>query len=474
MKPNDTHGLRKELQAILIVYVGTILGGYSMGFSAVAIPDIKRISELGRNASDFFLNIPGIQASDEQLSWFASSVNIGQMIGCIIGGICGGRFGPKRTVLLSGIPGILGWLCMALSPNLIVLLVGRVLCGFASSVTTANCSLLVAQYSTIQRRGIFLGLFALMVGIGILLCYSLGAGLGWRYVACFPVVCYLFFMLGLLPIPESPIWLLSHKGRESAFKALTWLRANEAVLEEIEELEKTREKQKHGLTMIQALRNLSRPDIRKPFLLITCNFCFVMFTGPFAMIFYAIQIFQESGIDANEHLAAIVVAAIRVVGGIAAIVLIKKLPRLKQAMLTMSLMSLAMAVLGGVMYLQDLGFKHGILRVLPIICVTIYMFSFGAGAGPLQWVFVGELLPPEYKVLSGVITCISTFAIFIITKIFPTLLLIMKPYGTYWLFALVGFSSNAFYSSLMPETKGMSMLEIKELFHTVEQDKSDK
>ena len=24
-----------------------------------------------------------------------------------------------------------------------------------------------------------------------------------------------------------------------------------------------------------------------------------------------------------------------------------------------------------------------------------------AGVGPLQWVFVGELLPPEYKVLAG-------------------------------------------------------------------------
>lgn len=34
-------GLARELQAILTLYLGTVLGGYSMGFSAVAIPDIK-------------------------------------------------------------------------------------------------------------------------------------------------------------------------------------------------------------------------------------------------------------------------------------------------------------------------------------------------------------------------------------------------------------------------------------------------
>ena len=116
------------------------------------------------------------------------------------------------------------------------------------------------------------------------------------------------------------------------------------------------------------------------------------------------------------------------------------------------------------MYLKDLGFESQALRILPIICVTLYMFSFGAGTGPLQWVFMGELLPPEYKVLSGMIVCLSTIEIFIVTKIFPTLLVLLKPYGTYWIFAGVSLVSNIFYATLMPETKGLTILEIKKLF----------
>ena len=34
-------GFARELQAILTLYLGTVLIGFSIGFSAVAIPDIK-------------------------------------------------------------------------------------------------------------------------------------------------------------------------------------------------------------------------------------------------------------------------------------------------------------------------------------------------------------------------------------------------------------------------------------------------
>lgn len=86
-----------------------------------------------------------------------------------------------------------------------------------------------------------------------------------------------------------------------------------------------------------------------------------MFSGPFAMIFYGVQIFQETGVDAN--LAAIVVAVIRVVGGLLAIGLIRRLPRRGLAMATMSLMGGSMAVLGGVLYLQERGADTPVLRL---------------------------------------------------------------------------------------------------------------
>ena len=62
------------------------------------------------------------------------------------GGYCGGRFGPKRTIMASCVVATLGWLLIGLSPSVAWLVLGRVICGIGSSFSTANCSLLVAQY----------------------------------------------------------------------------------------------------------------------------------------------------------------------------------------------------------------------------------------------------------------------------------------------------------------------------------------
>ena len=88
-----------------------------------------------------------------------------------------------------------------------------------------------------------------------------------------------------------------------------------------------------------------------------------------------------------------------------------------------------------------------------------------AGVGPLQWVFVGELMPPEYKVLAG----LTVIAVFVLVKTFHLLLLVAGPHGTFWLFAAVAMAANIFLYFLMPETKGKSLLEIKERFMPIEE-----
>ena len=56
----------RESHAVLTVYLTLLIGAYSNGFSAVAIPDIKNEMKHG---SKFNL-ISAIQASSEDLSWF--------------------------------------------------------------------------------------------------------------------------------------------------------------------------------------------------------------------------------------------------------------------------------------------------------------------------------------------------------------------------------------------------------------------
>ena len=73
-------------------------------------------------------------------------MSIGQVIGAITGGYLGGKYGPKKTIQVSCLIGIPGWILLAVSTNLPLLIVGRLICGFAHAIGTANSTLLVAQY----------------------------------------------------------------------------------------------------------------------------------------------------------------------------------------------------------------------------------------------------------------------------------------------------------------------------------------
>ena len=59
----------REAHAVLTVYLSTLIGGYSMGFSAVAIPDIK--NEMKSENKNL---LSSIQASSEELSWFGEDL----------------------------------------------------------------------------------------------------------------------------------------------------------------------------------------------------------------------------------------------------------------------------------------------------------------------------------------------------------------------------------------------------------------
>ena len=175
------------------------------------------------------------------------------------------------------------------------------------------------------------------------------------------------------------------------------IRATEDVSEEISQIQETKEQQDHGLTMTEAFRNLSRPDVRTSFLLITINMFLVTFSGDLAVIYYSVNIFKNAGVSIDKYLASIIVAAIRVTGGVLGIFLIQRLPRVRLAMMSITLMSASMAVLGGVLYVKRDSAYSTVLDVVPLISLTFYMLCLGAASGPLVWVFLGELLPREYK-----------------------------------------------------------------------------
>ncbi|MFO0003255.1 MAG: MFS transporter, partial [bacterium] len=95
----------------------------------------------------------------------------------------------------------------------------------------------------------------------------------------------------------------------------------------MEDLLQTQENQNRGLGIGEALLNFRRPDIWRPILLAVGNTVLLMLTGPFVIVFYAVNIFREAGAEGVEHMATIIMGALRLVAGVAAIFIIKQFPR---------------------------------------------------------------------------------------------------------------------------------------------------
>ena len=70
----------------------------------------------------------------------ASSINLGQIGGALIGGVSGTKYGPKLTIILASIPIILGWVLVSVSTNIYLLIAGNHYFFLLDFVTCLQCS----------------------------------------------------------------------------------------------------------------------------------------------------------------------------------------------------------------------------------------------------------------------------------------------------------------------------------------------
>jgi hypothetical protein len=168
----------------------------------------------------------------------------------------------------------------------------------------------------------FGGSGALSVSAGITLVYTLGATLpSWKWV-CLACGCIPVAVFCLMPfLPETPNWLVLNGKREEAYqvnislchhgwplftklrncfcKAILWLRGPHHDVEgEIKALENSQkindgdDKEGRHNQKMSTLRELTKPSAFKPFILLILVFVLQQSTGTYAVIFYAVNVFQ--------------------------------------------------------------------------------------------------------------------------------------------------------------------------------------
>ncbi|CAG2118846.1 unnamed protein product [Medioppia subpectinata] len=349
----------------------------------------------------------------------------------------------------------------SVAKSFILIIIGRVITGFASGICCGVAPTYCIQISTPKIRGLLGTGFQIFVTIGIVYVDLFGLALGWRWLCIIGLIPAVIMSIGMIFMPESPSWLMNKYGRSSqVVSALRRLRTDDSDIEgELKELQDRAEKSKaesSGFSMAA----FKRPDVYKPFIIANVLMFCQQFSGINAVLFNMNSIFEASGSSMDPMVATCIVNSAMVAATISGGLIIDRLGR--KILLIASGVGhvVTLGVLGYYYYADSAG-----MGWLPVVCLVVFVVSFSIGFGPIPWMIVAEITPGfAMGVVSACGTAFNWLCAFIVTKQFEAIQKGLNKYGAFWMFAGISAGSVLFTVLFVPETKGRSLEEMQRIF----------
>ena len=427
----------------LIAALGGLLFGFDTGVISGALLFIIPDFHLGPAAQGFVVGV----------------VTLGALTGALLGGAAADAVGRRPTNIAGGAAFILGSLVSAAAPDVATLIVGRFVIGIAIGLSSVAAPLYIAELAPARRRGTLVSLFQLAVTVGILASYVVDGMLAptraWRTMLGVAVIPGAALVFGMLPMPESPRWLMKHGRAAEAGAALRRVRHEEKVDAELQQIAADIAQDRPA-----AWRNLSAPELR-PALLVGIGLAvFQQVTGINTIIYYAPQIFEAAGFgSATTALAATIgIGVVNVLATVVAIALVDRWGRRPLLLAGLTGMIVSLLALG---VASHEGTSAGWLGATTVACIGIYIVCFAFSLGPIVWLMISEIFPNRIRArAASVSTAANWSANFVVSLTFPLLRASLGSSLTFVLYALFGVIAIAFVARRVPETRGKTLEEI--------------
>lgn len=266
----------------------------------------------------------------------------------------------------------------------------------------------------------------------------------------------LSFTLTFFFLPESPAWLANKGRHEDAAKIMLKIHGK---------ADYSKPKQQESSPAKPLLRVFFSAATLKPFLIMNLFFFFQQFSGTFVVVFYAVDIVKEAGINFDPYIAAILIGLIRFLVTIVVSFVSNRYGRRPPAIVSGAGMTLTMGSLATYLYLSSTGAIAEDMAWFPVVSLMLYILTSTIGFLTLPWAMVGEVYPARVRGLAaGLTTCFAYFCNFIIVKIYPSMLFSLQRYGLFFFYGGVSVLGTIFVVLLLPETKGRDLQQIEEHF----------
>lgn len=430
-----------------LVSIGGVLYGYDIGVISGALLFIKN----------------SIPMSDTKLSLIGGAVLGGGLIGTLLAGPLGDKFGRRLLITASSIILILGVSLVLLAKTFMTIFFARLFLGVGVGVVVVAVPLYVAEIVSSEERGKYVTFFQLFLTFGIVLAYVIDlfftSSGNWRGMFSILLIPAVILLLGMLILPETPRWLVANKQKEKARQVLLKIRQGCSSIEnDLSEIE-------NGLNEVKgSWRELLSPQLMVPSLVAISVAILNQLTGINSFLQYAPLILKQAGISSNmvSMIGTVGIGVLNFLFTIIAITMIDSIGR--RPLLLIGTAGVAASELFlGIVHHSILNMAHaGILSLIGLLFFTIF---FAIGPGVVVWLVISELFPTRVRG-KGIALCLflNSLASTLLAGFFLPLVARIGMDQTYWLFAFFSFGYFLMVYFYLPETKSKSLEEIQEAF----------
>ncbi len=451
-------GTSKATLYVTMIAGVAALGGLLFGFDTGVI------------AGAILFIVPDFHLGPAAQGLVVSAVTFGALFGAVAAGTFADTIGRRWTNIAAGIGFIVGSASSALAPNVDVLIASRAIIGLAIGLASVAAPMYLAELAPARHRGRLVSLFQLAITVGILASYSVDRLLApehaWRWMLGLAFIPGALLVIGMIPMPESPRWLLKKGAEKAARQGLSLVRSADEIESEVREIQEDLEHNRPA-----EWSELLMPGLRPALLVGVGLAVFQQVTGINTIIYYAPEIFQKAGLDhATTALAATIgIGVVNVLSTLIAIWLVDRVGRKPLLLVGLAGMIVSLIAVGTA---QQLGSSASVradwLAPMTVGFIGLYIVCFAFSLGPIVWLMISEIFPNRARARAAAIsTAANWMANFLVSLSFPVLLVLMGPWLGF-LYAAMGVAAVIFIIAYVPETKGKSLEEISREWRTAQ------
>jgi len=475
----------------LIPTLGATLGAFSLGnvlvWSASALNDIEDEGQLVLNTS--------------QQALVGSIFSIGAAVVPFVAALAFPRIGKKWFLISLALPFIAGWIVLLLAKtgdvasHYWMLLLGRLLTGFAGGAFVLAAPAYVAEIAETKYRGTLGTLMQLMVTLGILFMNILCGQVDWQLLSGIAIIFPSLLVVWMFFMPRSPVFLINKGQIEEARKALQTFRGSSAKIDkELEQMEDDVRKTKE-IGTVGPSELFSKPEYLKPMGISLALMALQQLSGINFIMAFSTIIFEDAGSSLSSCTSTMILGCIQVFFTLVASLIVDRFGR--KILLVISDVTMTVAMVGMAIFFKykeacaecsdeesntdtttttlrpevfvEKVTVDSLAAWLPLVSLMTFIAGFAIGFGPLPWVMNVELMPPEARsVAASLCTTFNWTISFLVGYFIPLLGDAINPSNTYIIFAVVCALGTAFVIFVVPETKGKTETEIRNMFQTKE------